>query len=267
MSFKGGSQQPQQSMNAGGENTHVMHHATLYVIHDGQEDGRVSPFTDTIHLQATTFREFSETTAFNSSNGISGTNNPANGDGLGDDNIYKTKNPTEILSKGNRDLNKPDTKLLKIQDRSDLEKLQQLDLHHCGNIHLLINKNWKFEAVRKLPWIFHNQGVTPLFFEANKNIHWQSDKTALRKLHDKGVIMPIDLMAVVRWQTNHRNWLKRVFLGRSKEALEAKAALTLLNFQVMPPYFIYQQDLRELQQWISDGKVMLQTFVVEEISE
>jgi hypothetical protein len=148
-----------------------------------------------------------------------------------------------------------------------LEKLQQLDLLHCGNIHLLTNKNWKFEAVRKLPWIFHKQGVTPLFFEANKNIHRQSDKTALRKLHDKGVMMPIDLMAVVRWQTNHRNWLKRLLLGRSKETLEAKAALSLLNIQAMPPYFIYQQDLRELQQWISDGKVMLQTFVVEEISE
>ena len=79
--------------------------------------------------------------------------------------------------------------------------------------------------------------------------------------------MPIDLMAVVRWQINHRNWLKIVFLGRSKEALEAKAALHILNNQVTPPYFIYQQDLRELQQWISDGKVMLQTFVVEEISE
>ena len=210
-------------MNAGGENTHVMHHATLYVIHDGEEDGSVSPLPDTIHLQATTIREFSETTTHQ--------------------------------------------QLLKIQDRSDLEKLQQLDLHHCGNIHLLINKNWKFEAVRKLPWIFHNQGVTPLFFEANKNIHWQSDKTALRKLHDKGVMMPIDLMAVVRWQTNHRNWLKRVFLGRSKETLEAKAALSLLNIQVMPPYFIYQQDLRELQQWISEGKLTFQTPKVNEISE
>jgi len=223
MSFKGGSQQPQQSMYAGGENTHVMHHATLYVIHDGEEVGRVSPFPDTIHLQATTIREFSETTTHQ--------------------------------------------QLLKIQDRSDLEKLQQLDLRHCGNIHLLINKNWKFEAVRKLPWIFHNQGVTPLFFEANKNIHWQSDKTALRKLHDKGVMMPIDLMAVVRWQTNHRNWLKRVFLGRSKETLEAKAALSLLNIQVMPPYFIYQQDLRELQQWISEGKLTFQTPKVNEISK
>ncbi len=79
--------------------------------------------------------------------------------------------------------------------------------------------------------------------------------------------MPIDLIAVVRWQTNHRNWLKRVFFGRSKEALEAKAALTLLNFQVMPPYFIYQQDLRELQQWISEGKVTFQTPKVNEISE
>ena len=79
--------------------------------------------------------------------------------------------------------------------------------------------------------------------------------------------MPIDLMALVRWQTNHRNWLKRVFLGRSKEALEAKAALSLLNIQVMPPYFIYQQDLRELQQWISEGKLTFQTPKVNEISE
>ena len=47
MSFKGGPQQTQQSMYAGGENTHVMHHATLYVIHDGEEVGRVSPFPDT----------------------------------------------------------------------------------------------------------------------------------------------------------------------------------------------------------------------------
>ena len=76
---------------------------------------------------------------------------------------------------------------------------------------------------------------------------------ALRKLYDKGVVMPIDIMAVVRWQTKERNWLNRIFLSRSKEALEAKAALYLLSIQVHPPYFVHQRDLAQLQRWISEG--------------
>jgi hypothetical protein len=80
-----------------------------------------------------------------------------------------------------------------------------------------------------------------MFFEADKNANWQSNTSVLRKLYDKGVVMPIDIMAVVRWQTKERNWLNRLFLGRSKEALEAKAALYLLNIQVLPPYYVHPQ--------------------------
>ena len=80
----------------------------------------------------------------------------------------------------------------------------------------------------------------------------------LRKLYDKGVVMPIDIMAVVRWQTTERNWWNRVFLSRSKVALEAKAALYLMGIQVLPPYFVHERDLSQLQQWISAGTLMPQ---------
>jgi hypothetical protein len=73
-----------------------------------------------------------------------------------------------------------------------------------------------------------------------------------------GVDMPIDIMAVVRWQTKERNWLNRVFRSGSKVALEAKAALYLMSIQVLPPYFVHQRDLAQLQQWISEGILMPQ---------
>jgi len=203
--------------------------AALYVIHadhgnapskasttfeNGLEKDGKSPFTEIKHLNATPFREFSETS-----------------------------------------LNQ---QLIRIQDHKDLEKLENLELQNAGNIYLSLNENWAFEMVRKLPWIFHKLGLTPMFFEANKNANWQRNTSALRKLYDKGVVMPIDIMAVVRWQTKERNWLNRVFLSRSKEALEAKTALYLLSIQVLPPYFVHERDLSQLQQWISAGTLMPQ---------
>ena len=229
MSFKGGSQQPQQSMNAKGVNAHVLHHAALYVIHDGhgiaplfarteildeRQNECISHFAEIIDLKVTNLREFSE--------------------------------------------NSIGQKVIKLQDHRDLEKLQKMDLPHGENIHLVFNENLKFDTVRKLPWILHNKGLTPMFFEANKNTHWRKVKIALRKLHDKGVVMPIDLMAIVRWQINYRNWLKRMLLCRTKEALEAKAALYLLGIQVLPPYSIHERDFVQLQRWVAEGILMPQ---------
>jgi hypothetical protein len=97
-----------------------------------------------------------------------------------------------------------------------------------------------------------------MVFEANKNANWQNNISALRKLYDKGVVMPIDIMAVVRWQTKERNWLNRVFCSGSKVALEAKTALYLLSIQVLPPCFVHQRDLSQLQQWIFEGILMPQ---------
>jgi hypothetical protein len=224
MNVTGSQQQPKKSTNAGGREALVLNPAALYVIHASHEnvpsiasttfenelekDGK-SPFTEIKHLNATPFREFSETSLHQ--------------------------------------------QLIRIQDHKDLEKLENLAIQQTGNIHLSLNENWAFEIVRKLPWIFHKHGLTPMFFEANKNANWQRNTSALRKLYDKGVVMPIDIMAVVRWQTTERNWWNRVFLSRSKVALEAKAALYLMGIQVHPPYFVHQRDLAQLQQWISEG--------------
>ncbi len=80
MSFKGESQQLQQSMNAGGGDTHFLHRAALYVILDGRENehdnsptalrdglsfGDDSPFTEIIYLKPVTLREYSENTNHN----------------------------------------------------------------------------------------------------------------------------------------------------------------------------------------------------------
>jgi hypothetical protein len=270
MSFNGGSQQPQQSMNAGGGDTHVLHRAALYVILDGRENehdnsptalrdglsfGDDSPFTEIIYLKPVTLREYSENTNHNtlrsdSSHGNDG-NNTAENAMVGS---VKTKHAAKTV-----EASVNESQLLKIHDRSDLEKLQKVDFEQNGNIHLWLNENWNFEIVRKLPWIFHNQGLHPFFIEANKNTHWQKDKSALRKLHDKGVTMPIDIMAIVRWKTTENNWFKRLIGRGSKETLEATAAKCLLGLQVLPPYYIHQQNLWELQQMISEGKVMFQT--------
>jgi hypothetical protein len=67
------------------------------------------------------------------------------------------------------------------------------------------------------------------------------------------LLQNLELMAVVRWQTTERNWLNRVFRSGSKVALEAKAALYLISIQVLPPCFVHQRDLSQLQQWISEG--------------
>ncbi len=151
-------------MNAKGANAHVLHHAALYVIHDGhgiaplfarteildeRQNECISHFAEIIDLKVTNLREFSE--------------------------------------------NSIGQKVIKLQDHKDLEKLQKMDLPHGENIHLVFNENLKFDTVRKLPWILHNKGLIPMFFEANKNTHWRKVKIALRKLHDKGVVMPIDL--------------------------------------------------------------------------
>ena len=264
MSFKGGSQQPQQSMYAGGGDTHVLHRAALNVILDGRENeydnsptalrdglsfGDNSPFTEIIYLKPVTLREYSENTNHNTLRSDSSHGNDGNNT---DENAMvgsvKTKHAAKTV-----EASVNESQLLKIDDRSDLEKLQKVDFEQNGNIHLWLNENWNFEIVRKLPWIFHNQGLHPFFIEANKNTHWQKDKSALKKLHDKGVIMPIDIMAIVRWKTTENNWFKRLIGRGSKETLEATAAKCLLGLQVLPPYCIHQRDLLQLQWWMFDG--------------
>lgn len=144
MNVTGSQQQPKKSTNTGGRYAFVLNPAALYVIHaahgnapskasttfeNGLEQDGKSPFTEIKHLNATPFREFSETS-----------------------------------------LNQ---QLIRIQDHKDLEKLENLAIHQTGNIYLSLNENWEFEIVRKLPWIFHKHGLTPMFFEANKNANWQ----------------------------------------------------------------------------------------------
>jgi hypothetical protein len=120
-----------------------------------------------------------------------------------------------------------------------------------------VNENWNFDAVRKLPWKFHNHGINPIFIDVNKNLNWQRDKSAFWKLYDKGVSMPIDLMAVARWQRNQSNWLQMSFGEGRANSLQQLSAVYLMELQVTPPYYIYESDIDQWKQWVADGSVKL----------
>jgi hypothetical protein len=49
-----------------------------------------------------------------------------------------------------------------------------------------------------------------------------------------------------------------MLLCRTKEALEAKAALYLMGIQVLPPYSIHERDFVQLQRWFAEGILMPQ---------
>ena len=122
-----------------------------------------------------------------------------------------------------------------------------------------MNENWSFDAVRKLPWKFHNQGINPIFMDVNKNLNWQHDKSACGKLYAHGVTMPIDLMAVARWRRNQSNWLQMSFGEGRANSLEQLSAVYLMELQVASPYYIYESDIDQWKQWLADGSVKLQS--------
>ena len=149
--------------------------------------------------------------------------------------------------------------LFECKNSGDLQKLQNMDFEavKSHDIFIAVNENWNFDAVRKLPWKLHNQGLSPFFIDANRNSIWQKDWKVFKRLSEKGVILPIDLMAVARWQRNQSNWLQMSFGEGRENSLQRLSAVYLMELQVTPPYYIYESDIDQWKQWVADGSVKL----------
>lgn len=149
--------------------------------------------------------------------------------------------------------------LFECKNSGDLQKLQNMDFEavKSHDIFIAVNENWNFDAVRKLPWKLHNQGLSPFFIDANRNSIWQKDWKVFKRLSEKGVILPIDLMAVARWQRNQSNWLQMSFGEGRANSLQRLSAVYLMELQVTPPYYIYESDIDQWKQWVADGSVKL----------
>jgi hypothetical protein len=135
------------------------------------------------------------------------------------------------------------------------------------DIFIAVRENWNFDAVRKLPWKLHNQGLSPFFIDANRNSIWQKDWKVFKRLSEKGVILPIDLMAVARWQRNQSNWLQMSFGEGRENSLQQLSAVYLMELQVTPPYYIYESDINQWKQWVADGSVKLNSQINNTITE
>jgi hypothetical protein len=149
--------------------------------------------------------------------------------------------------------------LFECKNSGDLQKLQNMDFDavKAHDIFIAVRENWNFDAVRKLPWKLHNQGLSPFFIDANRNSIWQKDWKVFKRLSEKGVILPIDLMAVARWQRNQSNWLQMSFGEGRANSLQRLSAVYLMELQVTPPYYIYESDIDQWKQWVADGSVKL----------
>lgn len=153
--------------------------------------------------------------------------------------------------------------LLECTRSGDLQKLNNMDFESSksiakskiNDIFISVSGNWNFEAIRKLPWNLHNQGLNPIFVGANRNLIWQNEWKVFNRLSDKGVILPVDLMALARWQRNQSSWLKMSFRKGELNALEQLAAVYLMEIQVAAPYFIYERDIEQWNQWVVDGSL------------
>jgi len=190
------------------------------------------------------------------------------------------------LKKGNSNASKPvdlSETVLQFNQQGDLQKLQNLNIgpsttaslarpassaasntmakpnaqSKTHDIFIAVRENWNFDAVRKLPWKLHNQGLSPFFIDANRNSIWQKDWKVFKRLSEKGVILPIDLMAVARWQRNQSNWLQMSFGEGLSNSLQQLSAVYLMELQVTPPYYIYESDIDQWKQWVADGSVKL----------
>ena len=190
------------------------------------------------------------------------------------------------LKQENSNASKPvdlSERVLQFNQQGDLQKLQNLNIgpsttastarpassaassatakpnaqSKTHDIFIAVRENWNFDAVRKLPWKLHNQGLSPFFIDANKNSIWQKDWKVFKRLSEKGVILPIDLMAVARWQRNKSNWLKMSFGEERENSLQQLSAVYLMELQVTPPYYIYESDIDQWKQWVADGSVKL----------
>jgi hypothetical protein len=128
----------------------------------------------------------------------------------------------------------------------DLKKIQNVSAFVNGEFNLVVSENWNFEAVRKLPWKFHCQGVRPYFFDVNRNQHWQNEKKVYKRLYAKGVMLPVDILSIVRWQEQSAIWWKKWLQKGSRDAKQAKAALYVSEIQIDPPVYLYLSELYKL---------------------
>ena len=150
---------------------------------------------------------------------------------------------------------------LQFNHHGDLQKLQNLDvvpgISSAGEIFISVRENWNFEAVNKLPWKLHNLGLTPYFFDANRNLIWQKEWKIFNRLTIKGVIIPVDLLALSHWQGKSENWLKNIFGGGSGNSFQQLTAVYLSEVQTKPPYYIYESDVAAWNASVLDGSVKL----------
>ena len=150
---------------------------------------------------------------------------------------------------------------LQFNHHGDLQKLQNLDLHpgisSAGEIFISVRENWNFEAVNKLPWKLHNIGLTPYFFDANRNLIWQKEWKIFKRLNIKGVVMPVNLLEYGRSLKKRPYSLKTMFGGGSENSLSQLTAVYLSEVQICPPYYIYESEIATWNASVLDGSVKL----------
>lgn len=150
---------------------------------------------------------------------------------------------------------------LQFNHHGDLQKLQNLDvvpgISSAGEIFISVRENWNFEAVNKLPWKLHNLGLTPYFFDANRNLIWQKEWKIFKRLNIKGVVMPVNLLEYGRSLKKRPNSLKTMFGGGSENSLSQLTAVYLSEVQICPPYYIYESEIATWNASVLDGSVKL----------
>lgn len=170
--------------------------------------------------------------------------------------------------------------VLQCDSKGDLQKLQNFDFvgasgqsstsesastsgsasaskSASGEIFIAVRENWNFDAVKKLPWKLHNQGLTPVFFDANRNLNWKKEWKVLKRLNIKGVVMPVDLLAMGCGRRKGWNRLNLFFGGGGVNSEQLLSAVYLLQIQPKSPYYIYQSEIATWNAWVMDGKLNL----------
>lgn len=163
-------------------------------------------------------------------------------------NEIKCLNPISVVDFFDNPQPQSSNEVLVPRFSGDLKKIQNANAYGTGDFNLVVSEQWNFEAVRKLPWKFHTQGVRPYFFDVNRNLHWQKEKKVFKRLYEKGVILPVDLISIVHWQIKSSIWWKAWFYRGSRDAKQAKVALYLSEMEIDAPLYMYLSELNKLSQ-------------------
>lgn len=216
----------------------LLKYSSLFVIHHGQEmpknatpieGGNGEPFPQYKHLNPC-FKEIKHLRTVNLVSDV-------------------------LVSAENQNILDFKDQILQFKRADDLEMLLEMECKSGSKMYVAMGENWNFDMIRKLPWKFHEKGLTPYFFEANKNFNGQNDKQVYRRLYSKGVLMPIDIISVVLGNSNPVPWWKILFAGQKAQYLMQKSAQYLMDIQVTPPYYIRRNDVEQLNQWVREGVV------------